>query len=61
MNFWPSTVRVTVFPAKGTLPEDKTTWNCVPAPCPNLVVLLTVKVGVLVGMMVTLFVALDAL
>ena len=45
----------------GTLPEVKATLKGVPAPWPNVVVLLTVKVGVLLGKTYNLLLALDAL
>ena len=57
----PLTVKVTVFLIKGTLPEVKATLNGVLAPLPNVVVLLTVNVGVLLGSMYNLSEAVDAL
>ena len=45
----------------GTLPDVTATLNGVFAPWPNLVVLLTVKVGFLLGRMYSLLLALDAL
>ena len=53
-------MKVTVFPAKGTPPDVKATSNGVFAPLPKVVVLFTVKVGVLLfAVIITLLVALD--